>query len=291
LRTSAPPESCLAAFRQGLKELGYIEGKNIAFEYRWATANDKLPALAAELAQLKLEIVVTEGTPPVQAVRKALATTPVVMVSSGDPVGAGLIASLARPGGNITGLTSINADLGGKILELLKEIVPRLTHVAILGSENSPVHKLFLNNTAAPARALGLKLIPLLLEGPGGFENAFQVAVKERAHAVLVRGVPTTSAAQRRRLVDLAAKSRLPAIYETSDMVDVGGLISYGTSRVEMYRRGAVFVDKILKGAKPGDLPVEQPTQFEMAINMKTAKVLGIKIPNSILVQATRVIE
>jgi putative ABC transport system substrate-binding protein len=291
LRTSAPPDAYLEAFRQGLKDLGYIDGKNIAFEYRWAGGNDQLPALAAELARLKLDVLVTEGTPPAQAAKKAMGTIPIVMVASGDPVGTGLVASLARPGGNITGLTSINADLGGKELELLKEIVPRLTHVAILGAEKSPVHKLFLKNTEAPARALGLKLIPLLFGGPGDYDNIFRTAIKERVQAIVVRGVPVTSAADRQRLVDLAAKNRLPAIYETEDMADFGGLISYGASRIDMYRRCAVFVEKILKGANPANLPVEQPTKFELIINMKTARALGIKIPNSILVRATRMIE
>jgi len=292
LRTSAPPASYLEAFREGLKELGYVEGKNVVFDSRWADGTiEQLPALAAELARFKPDVVVTDGTPPAQAVRKAMSTIPIVMVSSGDPVSSGLIASLARPGGNTTGLTSINADLGGKALELLKEIVPKLTHVAILGSGASPVHQLFMKNTEAPARALGLKLIPLLFRGPEDYENAFRVALKERAHAILIRGVPFTSTVHRQRLVDLAAKNRLPAMYETGDMAELGGLISYGASRPDMYRRGAVFVDKILRGAKPGDLPVEQPTIFELVINMKTAKALGLKVPNSILVRANKVIE
>jgi putative ABC transport system substrate-binding protein len=292
LRTAAPPESYIEAFRQGLKELGYIEGKNIALEYRWAEGKiDQLPELAAELARLKVDVIVTDGTPPALAARKASSTTPIVMASSGDPVGTGLITSLARPGGNITGLTSINAELGGKALELLKEIVPRLTHVAILGAEDSPVHTLFLKNTEAPARALGLKLIPLLFRGPDDYESAFRTATKERANAILVRGVPFTSSAHRKRLVDLAAKSRLPAIYETRDLADTGGLISYGADRVDMFRRAATYVDKILKGTKPADLPVEQPTKFELVINLKAAKQIGLTIPQSVLYRADKVIK
>ncbi len=292
LRTAAPPESYLEAFRQGLKELGYVEGKNIAFEYRWAEGKtDQLPELAAELVRLKVDVIVTDGTPPAQAARKASSAIPIVTASSGDPVGTGLIASLARPGGNITGLTSINAELGGKALELLKEIVPRLTHVAILGAEDTPVHKLFLKNTEAPARALGLKLIPLLFRGPEDYESAFRTATKERANAILVRGVPFTSSAHRKRLVDLATKNRLPAIYETRDLVDTGGLISYGADRVDMYRRVATYVDKILKGAKLANLPVEQPTKFELVINLKAAKQIGLTIPPNVLARADKVIK
>ncbi|TAK06345.1 ABC transporter substrate-binding protein [bacterium] len=291
LRAAAAPESYIEALRQGLKELGYIEGKNIALEYRWGGGKtDQLPELAAELVRLKVDIFVTDGTPSALAARKASSTIPIVMASSGDPVGTRLIASLARPGGNITGLTSINAELGGKALELLKEIVPRLTHVAILGAEDSPVHKLFLKNTEAPARALGLKLIPLLFRGPDDYESAFRTATIERANAILVRGVPFTSSAHRKRLVDLAAKSRLPAIYETRDLTDIGGLISYGADRVDMYRRAATYVDKILKGTKPADLPVEQPMKFELVINLKAAKQIGLTIPPNVLARADRVI-
>ena len=292
LRISAPPESYIKAFRQGLKELGYIEGKNVAIEYRWAGGkSDGLPELAAELARLKVDIIVTDGMPPVLAARKAISTIPVVMAASGDPIGTGLIASLARPGGNITGLTSINAELGGKILELLKEIVPRLTHVAILGPKDNPVGDLFIKNSEAPARALGLKLISLKFQGPDDYENQYRAAIKERANAIIMRGTPFTSPADRQRIVELAAKHRLPAIYDTSAWVDIGGLMSYGADRADMYRRAATYVDKILKGAKPAELPVEQPTKFELAVNMKTSKALGIKVPNSILVRADKVIE
>jgi putative ABC transport system substrate-binding protein len=291
LRTAAPPESYVEAFRQSLKELGYIEGKNIVLEYGWAGGKtDRLPELAAELVRLKVDIIVTDGTPPALAARKKSSTIPVVMASSGDPVGTGLIASLARPGGNITGLTSINAELGGKILELLKEIVPRLTHVGVIGPLDSPIDDLFLKNTEAPARALELKLSPLRFRGPDDYESLFQTASKERVNAVLVRGTPFTSPANRKRIVDLAAKNRLPAIYETRDWADTGGLISYGADRIDMYRRAAVYVDKILKGTKPADIPVEQPTKFELVINLKTAKQIGLTIPPNVLARADKVI-
>ena len=279
LRTAAPPESYIEAFRQGLKERGYIEGKNIAFEYRWGGGRtDQLPELAVE------------GTPPALAARKASITIPIVMASSGDPVGTGLIASLARPGGNITGLTSINAQLGGKILELLKEVVPNLTHVAVLGPVDSLFHDLFLKNTEAPARALGLKLTSLRFRGPNNFEGLFRRATEERANALCVEVTPFISPAHRKQLVELAAKSRLPAIYGTRDWADNGGLISYGADRIDMYRRAATYVDKILKGAKPADLPVEQPTKFELVINLKTARALGLTIPQSVLGRADHVI-
>jgi len=292
LRTAPPPGSYIEAFRQGLKELGYIEGKNIAFEYRWAGGKtDQLPELAAELVRLKVDIIVTDGTPPALAARKASSTIPTVMAASGDPVGTGLIASLARPGGNITGLTSINAELGGKLLELLKEIVPRLALVGVMGPLDSPIDELFLTNAEAPARALGLKLIALRFRGPEDYESLFRAASKERANALVVRGTPFTSPANRKRIVDLAAKNRLPAIYETRDWADIGGLISYGADRIDMYRRAATYVDKILKGAKPADLPVEQPTKFEFVINLKTAKQIGLTIPPNVLARADKVIK
>jgi putative ABC transport system substrate-binding protein len=213
------------------------------------------------------------------------------MASSGDPVGTGLIASLARPAGNITGLTSINAELGGKILDLLKDVVPNLTHVAVLAQAGSPIDAFFMKNTAAPARALGLKLTSLRFRGPDDYENLFRRATEERAHAVIVRGTPFTSPAHRKQIVELAAKSRLPAIYETRDWADRGGLMSYGADRIDMYRRAATYVDKILKGAKPADLPVEQPTKFELAINLKAAKQIGLTIPPTVLARADQVIE
>lgn len=292
LRTGEPPKSYIEIFRQDLKELGYVEGKNVAFEYRWAGGKaDRLPGLAAELARLKVDIIVTEGTPPVLAARKATSAIPIVMASSGDPVGAGLISSLARPGGNITGLSSITADLGGKTLELLKEIVPRLTHVAILRPADNPLVDIFLKNTETPAQALGLKLIPLRFRGPDDFESLFRSATKEGANGLLVLGTPIISSAHRKRIVELAAKSRLPAVYTTRAWVDdSGGLMSYGADRIDMYRRAAHYVDKILKGAKPGDLPVEQPVKFELVINLKAAKALGLTIPPEVLSRADRVI-
>jgi putative ABC transport system substrate-binding protein len=288
----APPQSYVEAFRRGLKERGYTEGKDIALEYRWAGGKtDRLPELAAELARLKVDVIVTDGTPPALAARKASNTIPIVMASSGDPVGTGLIASLAQPAGNITGLTSINAELAGKELELLKEIVPNLTHVAIIGRDGSPVDELFLKNAETPARALGLKLTSLRFRGPDDYERLIRGAVQGRAHALVVRGTPFTSAAHREQIVELAAKHRLPALYETRDWADRGGLMSYGADRVDMYRRAAAYVDKILKGAKPADLPVEQPTKFEMVVNLKAAKRIGLTVPPPVLARADQIIE
>jgi putative ABC transport system substrate-binding protein len=292
LRTAAPPESYVDAFRQSLKERGYVEGKNIAFEYRWAGGkSERLPELAAELVRLKIDVIVTDGTPPARAARKASPTIPIVMASSGDPVGTGLIASLARPAGNVTGLTSINAELGGKLLALLKEVVPGLAHVAIVAYADSPIDALFIRNTAAPAQGLGLKLTSLRFRGPDDYEGLFRRATDERANALIVRGTPFTSPAHRDQIIAFAAKSRLPAIYETRDWADRGGLMSYGADRIDMYRRAAVYVDKILKGAQPADLPVEQPTKFETVINLRAAKQIGLKMPPALLARADHIIE
>ena len=292
LRTATPPESYIEAFRQGLKERGYIEGKNIMFEYRWAESKaERLPELAAELVRLKVDVIVTEGTPPTLAATKASRTIPIVMASSGDPVGTGLIASLARPAGNVTGLTSISAELGGKILELLKDLVPNLTHVAVFAQADSPIEAFFMRSTEAPARALGLKLTSLRFRGPDDYESLFRRAIAERATALIMRGGPFISPAHRQQIVELAVKNRLPVIYGTRDWVDGGGLMSYGADRTDMYRRAATYVDKILKGAKPADLPVEQPTKFEMAINLIAAKQIGLTIPPTVLARADKVIE
>ena len=290
LRAAAPPEAYIEGFRQGLRELGYLEGKNIVIEYRYAEGkSDRLPDLAAELVRLPVDVIVIDGNAATAAAKNATRTIPIVM-QTGDPVGQGLVASLARPGGNITGLTSISAELGGKLLELLKEIVPRLTRVAI-ATPDSLAAKLFLKETEVPARALRVQLIHLVVRGPDDYEGAFQAATKERANALYVRLVPETSSAHRKQIVELAAKSRLPAIYTARDWVDTGGLISYGPDRVDMYRRFATYVDKILKGTKPADLPVEQPMKFEFVINLKTAKQIGLTILQSVLFRADKVIK
>ena len=289
LRLSAPPEASIEAFRQDMRERGYLEGKNIAYEYRWADGNsDRFPNLAAELVRLQVDIIVADSTGAAQAAKNATTTIPIVM-QAGNPVAGGLVANLARPGGNITGLTSVSGDLGGKYLALLKEVAPRVTRVAIPIPDTQST-KLFLKNTEAPARALGIHLIPLLVRGPANIESVLQAAIKERANGLLSR-LPTQSRAQRKQFIEFAAKHRLPAMYESRTPVEEGGFIGYGTDRSDIWRRFALYVDKILKGAKPADLPVEQPMKYELTINLKTAKQLGLTIPQSVLYRADKVIK
>jgi len=290
LRLSAPPDAYLKAFRQGLEEFGYIEGKNIAFEYRWAGGKaDQLPALAAELVSLGVDVIVTDGAGAARPAQAATRTIPIVMASVGDPIGSGLIASLARPGGNVTGLTSMNLNLGGKMLDVLKDIVPKLAHVGIL-SLASEANDIFLKGTVIPAQALKIKVTSVLVRGKD-YESAFRTATKERVQALAVGGTPQTSPADRTRIIDLATTNRLPAIYDTRDWAEHGGLVSYGADRLDMYRRAATYADRILKGARPADLPIEQPTKFELAINLQAAKKLGLTIPLSLLLRADKIVE
>ncbi len=281
----------LEAFRQGLRELGYVEGKNIALEVRYAEGKpDRLPNLAAELVCLKVDLIVVVGSAGALAAKQATSTIPTVFVLVDDPVGAGLVASLARPGGNVTGLATFAGELIGKRLELLKEAVPRATRVAVLSEPAHPFHAADVSETRAAARALGVQLQVLELRGPHEFESAFAAMTREGADAVLV--LPTIlTFLHGRRIVDLAGKNRLPVMYAYRHQVEGGGLMSYGPILADMYRRAAAYVDKILKGAKPADLPVEQPTRFELVINMKTAKALGLKFPQSILIRADQVIQ
>ncbi len=280
----------IEAFRQGLRELGYVEGKNIVIEYRYAEGKlDRLPALAAELVRLKVDVIVTAAPSSTRAVKEATTTIPIVMAQDGDPVGNGFVASLARPGGNITGLSTLAPGISGKQLELLKEIVPRLSHVAVLRTSTLPYAQV-LKEMELAAGALGVKLQYLDVQGPKDIETAFGEARKGRADAVLVLASPILES-HRTEVADLAVKNRLPMIYHAPEFVEAGGLMSYGVSFIDLYRRAATYVDKILKGAKPADLPVEQPTKFDMVINMKTAKALGIRIPQSILLRAFKVIE
>jgi putative ABC transport system substrate-binding protein len=279
------------AFLQGLRELGYVEGKNITIEFRSAEGKfDRLPDLAAELVRLKVDVIVTSSNPAVNALKQATRDIPIVMTVVGDPVGAGFIQSLARPGGNITGMSSVAEELSGKRLELLKEIDPKISRVAVFRNPTIPTHAVLWKGTQAAATALGIKLILLDFRGPDEFESLFGAMAKEHAEALIVLPEPI-ALAQRKQIVDLAAKNRLPGMYPFGEFVDVGGLIAYGPSGADLWRRGAIYVDKILKGRKPADLPVEQPTKFEMVINMKTAKALGLTIPQTILVRADRVIE
>ena len=290
--TSAFTErSRIEAFRRGLHELGYVEGENIVIEWRWAEGKfDRLPVLAAELVRLNVEIIVTGGSTSSGAAKKVTATIPIVMAQTNDPVGSGFVASLARPGGNMTGLSTLAPELSGKRLELLKEVVPKLSRVAVFGDSTTPGNALALRETEFAARTLKVQLQYLDILGPKDIETAFREASKGRADAVIVLGAPVLIS-QRRQMADLAVKNRLPATYGAEEFVEHGGLMSYGVSVSDLYRRAAVYVDKILRGAKPADLPVEQATKFEFVINLKTAKALGLTIPRSVLLRADQVIQ
>jgi putative ABC transport system substrate-binding protein len=278
------------AFRQGLRELGYVEGKDIAIEYRAAEGKlDRLPALAAELVRLKVDVIVTSGPSVTRAVKEATTTIPIVMGFDTDPVGNGFVASLARPGGNITGLSVVSPELSGKQLELLKEIVPKLSRVAVLGTSTNPGNSQALKETELAAGAYKVKLQNLDVLGPKDIETAFRDASKGRAGAVLVLASPIIES-YRTQIADLAAKNRLPAIYYAPEFVEAGGLMSYGTSFADLFRRAAIYVDKILKGRTPADLPVEQPKKFEFIINLKAAKQIDLTIPPNVLARADKVI-
>jgi putative ABC transport system substrate-binding protein len=278
------------AFLQGLRDLGYLVGQNIAIEYRSAEGKrDRLSDLADELVRLKVDIIIADGSGPSLEAKKATSTIPIVMTSSTDPIGNGLVASLARPGGNVTGLTSLTGELGGKLLELLKETVPRVSRVAMV-SAGGPPNVLFLKETEPSARALAIKLNNQVVRRPEDFNRAFEAITKQRANGLLSRLGPSFVPAQHKRLVEFAIKNRLPAISPDRDWVDSGGLIFYGADQTARQRRVATYVDKILKGANPGDLPVEAPTKFELVINLKTAKQIGLIIPPNVLARADRVI-
>jgi len=281
----------LEAFRQGLRELGYVEGKNIVIEYRYAEGKfDRLPELAAELVRLKVDIIVSAGPIVTRAAKEATVTIPIVMAQDADPVGSGFVASLARPGGNITGLSSLSPELSGKRLELLKEIVPKLSRVAVFGTSTRPGNAQELRETELAAGAFGVKLQYLDVLGPKDIETAFRAAGKGRAHAVLMNVSGGIALSQRTQITDLAVKNRLPAIYPWQEFVEAGGLMTYSVSSTDLSRRAATYVDKILKGAKPADLPVEQPTKFEFIINLKAAKQIGLTIPPNVLARADKVI-
>jgi len=280
------------AFRQALRDLGYIEGRNLVIEWRFANGRiTQRPELAADLVGLKVDCIVATGSGETAIAKKATHTIPIVMMSSTDPVGTGFVASLARPGGNITGLTSISSDLGGKVLELLKEIIPVLSRVVAPHPAGGVSQELFFRETEISARALGVKLIRVPTRGKQDYDEIFRTAAKERADALLNRLPPTTPSSQRKRFVDLAEKHRLPAIYFEAMWPNAGGLMSYGPDRLAMDRRAALYVDKILKGVKAADLPVEQPTKFELVVNLKTAKQIGLTIPPNVLARADRVIK
>ena len=282
----------LQAFRDGLRELGYVEGKNLQLEVRWGEGKlERLPALAAELVQLKVDVIVAASSPSVVAASRATRTIPIVMPLSSDPVGDGLVASLARPGGNITGLSVMSPELGEKRIQLLKEMSPKVSHaMAVLWNPDYVGMRARFEQARVAAPAVGLTVRSVEVRDTRELDIAFEGIIREHPEALLLLVDPLTLS-QRSRIVEFAAEQRLPAIYETRDFVDVGGLISYGPNGLELFRRAATYVDKILKGAKPADLPIEQPTKFELVINMKAAKALGIKFPDSILLRADAVIE
>jgi len=279
------------AFRQGLRGLGYVEGQNIALEERWAEGRfDRLPSLAAELVRLKVDILVTASTPAAQAGQQATKSIPIVLTNVSDPVESGLVSSLARPGGNVTGLSLMHPELAGKRLELLKEVIPKLSRVAVLSNPANPIMPPLLRETEAAARALGVQLQVVEVRDPTDFDSAFSAMTRERAGALVV--LPDAIFQnERTRIAGLAAKARLPAMYAWREAVDAGGLMAYGASVPDIFRRAATYVDKILKGTKPADLPVEQPTKFELVINLKAAKQIGLTIPPKVLAQADRVIK
>ena len=291
-RTRSNDAGFVDAFLQGLRDLGWVEGKTILIEYRWAEGKtDRLPDLVAELVRLKVDVIVASTSAVAVASKNATGTIPIVMATGGDPVGLGLVASLARPGGNVTGLSfSVGTDIVGKWLELLKETVPKVRRVAVLSNPANPSHALAIESVTVAARAVGVQLQLLEAGGPNEFDNAFAAMARERAEALLVVLDPFFGF-HRARLSDLAAKSRLPAMYGSREYPEAGGLMSYGADFRHNFRRSATYVDKILKGAKPADLPIEQPTKFELVINLKTAKALDLRIPPSLLLRADQVIE
>jgi len=280
------------AFRQGLGERGWVEGKNMVINYRWAEGRvDRFPSLAEELVGLEPDLILAVTGPAARAAKRATSTIPIVMVYAFDPLGDGLVTSLARPGGNVTGLMFVvGPDIVGKQLELLKEVLPKVPRVAVLLNPDSPTSPTLFRATQTAAQALAVNLQLLEVRSPDEFEGAFAAMTKERAGALLVLPQPFTFA-HARRIVDLAANSRLPTAYPFRESVEVGGLMAYAANAPDMFRRAATFVDKILKGAKPADLPVEQPTKFELVINLKTAKALGLTIPQSVLLRADEVIQ
>jgi putative tryptophan/tyrosine transport system substrate-binding protein len=279
------------AFIDGLRDLGYVEAKNIGIVFRTGESrSERYADLVAEVIRLKVDVIVADGSTLALTVKKATSSIPIVVSSSTDPVGTGLINSMARPGGNVTGLSTLTEELGGKQLELLKEVIPGLNRVAIL-RPTGPANDLFVKETENTARALGVKIISLVFRGPEDFEELFRSATKEHTNGLIDRLGPTISLADRKRVAELAVKNRLPGISSFASWTDNGGILTYGPDRRAMYRRAATYVDKILKGAKPADLPMEAPTKFELVINLKAAKQIGLTIPPNVLVRADKVIK
>ena len=291
IRAEAPPAADIEAFRQGLREHGYVEGKNIVVEYRWADGNEeRLRAIVAELIRVKVDLIVASAPAAARAAKEAATTIPIVMVLVADPVAFGFVASLARPGGNVTGFAFLLPELSGKRLQLLKDAIPRLSRVAVLWNAANPYKAFDLKEVQAVAEALNVAVRTLPVRGPDDFAHAFEAAIASGAGGLITLDDPFTIG-HRTRIVSLALKYRLPALYGVRPFADAGGLMSYGPDRFDQNRRAATYVDKILRGAKPADLPVEQPTKFELVINLKTAKALGLTIPPSVLGRADQVIE
>jgi putative ABC transport system substrate-binding protein len=281
-----------AAFEQGLRELGYVNGRTILVEYRYTEGNaDRYTELAAELVRLKVEIIVSAGSTATRGVKDATSIVPIVMTQDSDPVGNGFVSSLARPGGNITGLSTLAPELRGKQLEVLKEIVPRVARLAVFETSTQPGTAQAVKEVERAASAFAVKLEHIDILNSMDFEKAFRAAGKTQAEAVIMMVAGRVAVGRRSVIADLAIKNRLPVIYPQSEYVEAGGLVSYGASEPDLDRRAAVYVDKILKGAKPADLPVEQPTKFELVINLKAAKQIGLTIPPNVLARADRVIK
>ena len=291
---SAPASTAphlLEAFRQGLRDLGWVEGRNLVIEYRWAEGRpEQLTDLARDLVRLNVDVIVSAGTPGPHAAKHVTRTIPIVMMAAGDPVASGLVASLARPGGNVTGLSLMAPELGGKRLQLLKEVVPGLSRVGVLWNSHSLYPRLVVREIEMAASAMGVRLESLEVRVPEDFQRVFEAAILGQVGALLTVEDSLT-VTHRASIVDFAAQSRLPAIYGFREFVDAGGLMMYGADLRDLSRRSATYVDQILKGAKPADLPIEQPTKFELVINLKTARTLGLTIPQSVLIRADQVVE
>ena len=289
--TTATRSPRMQVFYESLRELGWVEGQNVIFERRYAEGQyDRLSALATELARLNVDVIVTASTPPAKAAKSATTSIPIVILDPGDPVASGLVTSLARPGGNVTGVSSIAPDLAIKRLEMLKEAAPKTSRVAVLFNPAILPAEIAMTELKAAAQVLGLRIQSVAVQGPKGFEEAFGTITQDRADGLIVFPDPLTFQNQE-LIANFAAKSRISSLFGAKEFVEIGGLMSYGPSYPGMFRRGAYYVDRILKGAKPADLPVEQPTKFELVINLKTAKALGLTIPHSLLQRADQVIE
>ena len=291
LGPASGPNEAVEAFRVHMNSLGYVEGRNLQYEFRWAAnQNERLPALAEELVRLKVDVIAAQATLPVVAAMRATSTIPIVMTAAGDPVGAGLVASLARPGGNVTGMSNQSTDLAGKHLQMLREVVPSVRRVALLVEKGVTSGELYSEQLRIAGKPMGVTVTDHWENDPAMLAALFAAMQRARAQALIVRVNPFT-AENRRQIVDLAAKHSLPAVYENRTFVDAGGLLSYGPDLKDLFRRAATLVDRIFKGAKPADLPVEQPNKFELVINLKTARALGIKVPQAVLVRADEVIQ